>query len=204
MKKKKTKKLLIILILLILFIGLLSYVVFFKKEETHIFTQKDSLVSFKLDESQTNEKEIATQKIYNPDIILPGWGEFTIKANTSDIGNNINLYNPESNVYFNCPKCKGLLNDLKCPYCEKTYEFKEVDQNLYYLKFTIKLKDSDETIYSTDLVKPGYHIKQITLNRPLQVGDYDASILIEPYKSDMATRCNVGEVNVILHVTDTI
>lgn len=204
MKKKRTRILFIILILLILFIILFSYIAYLKDTRIIKFVKEEIPIAIKLDENQTDKQKEVINKKYNPDIVLPGWGEVTISANTRNINSSIDIYNPESNVYFNCPKCKGLLENLHCPYCDQTYEFKDVDQNVYYLKFTISLKENDEVIYSTDLIKPGYHIKDIVLNRELEVGDYKASILIEPYKSDRASKCNSGQVDIILHVTDTI
>lgn len=204
MKKKNTKKLLIILIILIFMIIFFGFLAKRNDKKIINFIKDDVPVSLKLDSNQTNEEAANIQRIYNPDIVLPGWGELTIKANQREIGDCIKIYNPEANIYYNCPKCKGLLQNLYCPYCEKTYDFKEVDQNVYYLKFSIILKDNEELIYSTDLIKPGYHINNIILNKELEVGDYEISILIEPYKSDMATKCNSGEIETILHVTDTI
>lgn len=203
MKKKKRKLYKILILLLILLITVLLCLLFTRNKNVIDYVKEDLPVYMKLEENQTDEKQIKINKIYSPDITLPGWGELTISANTKDIGSQINIYNPESNVYYNCPKCLRLLENLYCPYCQKEYEFKEVNQNVYYLKFTIILKDNNEVIYETNLIKPGYHINNIVFNRELEVGDYEASILIEPYKTDMATKCNCGEVEVLIHATDT-
>ena len=50
--------------------------------------------------------------------------------------------------------------------------------NPCYFKFTIVLKDTDETIYESQYVPPGQSITDVTLTKPLAEGEYNATIKI--------------------------
>jgi len=154
-----------------------------------------------LEESQqdyvANEKQVDHSK----NIVMPGWAEFNIEANTIDITKGIDMYNPSSNRWYKCPKCEAQLDDnLYCEECEKQYKNNEVKEDLYYMTFALVLEENDEVIYQSKLVEPDKHLQHITLTRPLEKGTYDAYVLIKPYKSDMATECNNGKVMITLNV----
>ena len=68
------------------------------------------------------------------------------------------------------------------------------------MTFALVLNDTNEVIYQSNLVEPDKHLQRITLNRPLEKGDYSAYVLIKPYRSDMQTECNNGKVMITLHV----
>ena len=102
-----------------------------------------------------------------PNIIMPGWKQITIDANTTDI-TGVDFYNPDAN--------KGY----------------------YYLKFQLKI--NDEILYESNLVEAGKHIQKIKISRPLNSGIYDAIVFIQPYKMDMETPTNNGEVKIKLIV----
>ena len=154
-----------------------------------------------LEESQqdyvANEKQVDHSK----NIVMPGWGSFTIPANTTDIDKGIDMYNPSSNRWYKCPKCEAQLDDnLYCEECEKQHSKDEAIEDLYYMSFALVLEDNDEVIYESKLVEPNKHLQHITLTRPLEKGSYNAYVLIKPYKSDMATECNNGKVVITLNV----
>ena len=71
----------------------------------------------------------------------------------------------------------------------------------YDLEFTLKLKDSDESLFSTGLIPPGYMCSHVTLNRALNAGEYDAVLYVQPYLQDENhTPVNNAELNILLIV----
>ena len=91
-------------------------------------------------------------------VAVPGWGSIVVPANTTEI--TVDFFNPEEN------------------------------KDLYYLTFELRLIDENtgnqETLYTSGLVEPGLHIQKITLSRPLEAGEYDAIIHVQPYRMDEA------------------
>ncbi len=79
-------------------------------------------------------------------------------------------------------------------------DFYNPDSNkgYYYLKFQLKIQN--EILYESNLVEPGKHIQNIKLHRALDPGEYDATVFIQPYKMDMKTPTNNGEVKLKLIV----
>ena len=65
----------------------------------------------------------------------------------------------------------------------------------FYLQFNIILKDTDELIYSSDLVEYGGYISRIELNREIQKGEYDAIVFIQPYDLSM-NKTNSAQLSV--------
>ena len=74
----------------------------------------------------------------------------------------------------------------------------DANKGYYYLKFQLKIKD--EVLYESNLVESGKHIQNIKISRPLEPGTYDATVFIQPYKMDMKTPTNNGEVKLKLIV----
>ena len=65
----------------------------------------------------------------------------------------------------------------------------------FYLQFNIILKDTDELIYSSDLVEYGGYISRIELNWEIQKGEYDAIVFIQPYDLSM-NKTNSAQLSV--------
>ena len=162
-----------------------------------------------LDPSQGEYVEPEKESKYNhsQNVTLPGWKKIEIPANETNITKGIDLYNPSKNHWYKCPKCHEELDDeMYCEKCNETFVESEAEEDCYYLMFTLYLDsnnngsvdDNDEQIYQSGLVAPDKHIQQITINRPLEEGEYDVLILLQSYKSDMATRCNRGAVKLSL------
>ena len=91
-----------------------------------------------------------------PGVAVPGWGSITIPVNKTEVS--VDFYNPEAN------------------------------KDLYYLTFELRLPDDSdqgyEVLYKSALVEPGLHIQKITLAHPMEAGEYDAIIHVQPYKMD--------------------
>ena len=53
--------------------------------------------------------------------------------------------------------------------------------NECYLRFTLKLSDTGETLYQSGLIAPGMAVEESLLSRTLSRGEYQAEILIEAF-----------------------
>lgn len=66
------------------------------------------------------------------------------------------------------------------------------NEGVCFMEFTIyldknsnkKIDDADEMIYKSGLVQPGYSISKFSINRTLDVGEYDAVVMQQPYSFD--------------------
>lgn len=60
----------------------------------------------------------------------------------------------------------------------------EANAGWYDMTFELRLKETDEVIFTTGLVSPGQYCNQVTLNRPLEAGEYAAILHVQPYMQD--------------------
>ena len=63
----------------------------------------------------------------------------------------------------------------------------EQNDGKYYLTFELYLTNEDgskDVLYKSDLIPPGKHIQRITLAHALEVGEYEATMHVQPYKMD--------------------
>ena len=91
-ENKKDKKSLIIIILLLLIIGLISYFGFFAKSDTD-----DTLA---VDQTQSEYVKPEDPVDRSKNVSLPGWGSFTIPANTKKIDKGFEFHNPDTNFWY--------------------------------------------------------------------------------------------------------
>lgn len=70
--------------------------------------------------------------------------------------------------------------------------------NPCYFHFTIVLNENDEVIYESKYVPPGQAITDVTLSRPLPVGEYPATIQISTIALDGETPLNGANVETVL------
>lgn len=97
-------------------------------------------------------------------VAIPGWAKMTIPPNqTENIV--VDFYNPEAN------------------------------EGKYYLTFELRIPANNEqgyeVLYKSGLILPGKHIQNITLNRGLAPGTYNAILHVQPYRmSDKSTTNN--------------
>ena len=54
----------------------------------------------------------------------------------------------------------------------------------YDLSFTLKLSETDEVIFTTGKIAPGYKCSKVTLERELEPGKYEAIMMVQPYLQD--------------------
>lgn len=75
--------------------------------------------------------------------------------------------------------------------------------NHYSFRVTLTLDATEETLYESGLIDPGYYIEFVTLNKKLQAGDHPATASIVTYSLD-ETEDEIAEtrVKLVLHVMD--
>ena len=56
--------------------------------------------------------------------------------------------------------------------------------NSCYLRFTLRLSDTGETLYQSGLIAPGMAVEESLLSRTLSRGEYEAEIMIEAFTMD--------------------
>lgn len=85
------------------------------------------------------------------------------------------------------------------------------NEGVCFMEFTIyldknsnkKIDDADEMIYKSGLVQPGYSISKFSINRTLEVGEYDAVVMQQPYSFDQQrTKLNNMVVATKIIVTE--
>ena len=105
---------------------------------------------------------------------LPGIsipGWKAIKLPAGKLGADVSLHNPDANAGY------------------------------YDLSFTLKLADSEEVIFTTGSIPPGYKCSRVTLTRELEPGNYLATLFVQPYLQDEhQTPTNNAELEILLIV----
>lgn len=76
----------------------------------------------------------------------------------------------------------------------------EANEGWYYLTFELRLKDTDEVIFTTGLIPPGQYCNQVTLSRPLEKGEYAAVIHVQPYRISDQSPTNNADMETVLIV----
>ena len=57
----------------------------------------------------------------------------------------------------------------------------EANADWYYLTFELRLKETDEVLFTTGLIPPGMYCNKVTLSRPLEAGTYECTMFVQPY-----------------------
>lgn len=67
----------------------------------------------------------------------------------------------------------------------------EDNAGAFYLTFAITLAGENETLWSSGLVEPGSHVRNITLSHPVEAGEYTGCTLhVQPYFMSDKTPAN--------------
>lgn len=111
-----------------------------------------------------------------PGIAIPGWGSITLPAGVTEASTA--LQNPEAN------------------------------EGWYYLTFEMRLPTVDEAtgeegyevLFTTGLIPPGQYCNKVTLNRPLEPGEYKAVVHVQPYTIENMTPTNNADMETVLIV----
>lgn len=76
----------------------------------------------------------------------------------------------------------------------------EANECWYYLTFQLRLKDTDEVIFTTGLIPPGQYCNKVTLTRALEPGKYAAVIHVQPYRISDQSPTNNADMETVLIV----
>ena len=111
-----------------------------------------------------------------PGVAIPGWGTITLPAGVTEAATT--LKNPEANADW------------------------------YYLTFEMRLptvdeetgEESYEVLFTTGLIPPGQYCNQVTLTRPLEAGEYNVILHVQPYRMSDKTPTNNADTETLLIV----
>ena len=77
----------------------------------------------------------------------------------------------------------------------------DANTDWYYLTFELRLKETDEVIFSTGLIPPGLYCNKVTLSRPLEKGTYECTMVVQPYFiREVPTPTNNAVFDILLSV----
>lgn len=84
---------------------------------------------------------------------------------------------------------------------EVSVELTNPEENKVYFEISFYLPETDETIYTSKLIKPGQHLYDITLKKEMEAGEYPLVVKYATYSADEErTPKNSAEVNCTLVV----
>ncbi len=80
-------------------------------------------------------------------------------------------------------------------------ELMNPEENQVYFQISFYLPDTEETIYTSRMIKPGQHLYEITLDKEMAAGEYPLTVRYDTFSADEAmTPRNGAEVNCTLIV----
>ena len=72
------------------------------------------------------------------------------------------------------------------------------NEGKYYLSFTVYLKGEDKVLAETGLIQPGESALKLSLSKALEPGEYEAVVLVQPYRMADGSATNNAEIEIIL------
>ena len=57
----------------------------------------------------------------------------------------------------------------------------EKNADYYNLSFAVRINETGEVLFETGQIEPGYQCSKVTLSRKLEPGEYEITILVQPY-----------------------
>lgn len=74
------------------------------------------------------------------------------------------------------------------------------NEGKYYLSFSLYLNGEDDALAETGLIQPGESALKLRLSHPLEAGEYEAVVLVQPYRMADGSATNNAEIETILIV----
>lgn len=74
------------------------------------------------------------------------------------------------------------------------------NEGKYYLSFSLYLNGEDTALAETGLIQPGKSALKLRLSHPLEAGEYEAVVLVQPYRMADGSATNNAEIETILIV----
>ena len=72
------------------------------------------------------------------------------------------------------------------------------NEEKYYLSFSVYLKDQDKPLAETGLIQPGESALKLSLSKALKPGEYEAVVLVQPYRMADGSATNNAEIETTL------
>ena len=72
------------------------------------------------------------------------------------------------------------------------------NEGKYYLSFSVYLKGQDKPLAETGLIQPGESALKLKLSKALEPGEYEAVVLVQPYRMADGSATNNAEIETIL------
>ena len=150
---------LLLLLLLLLFLLVILFGIFFQhKYDSGKASSETSAVQggvgLTIDPNVKENSHQTSETTTEQGVVISGKEFITVPEGKKEIS--VDFYNPEGNA------------------------------GLYYLTFELRLYNDDEQsyeiLYTSGLVEPGKHIREITLSRELEKGVYKAIVHVQPYR----------------------
>lgn len=177
LRRARRQMIALIVLVAVIILGMVGYILLSDKSTKETLeTSQSTTTALPIDENQAKYEQPEGAADENRNITLPGWGGFTIPANTTTITKGFEFHNPDSNLWTTA----------------------DGSQELYYMSFGLYLAENDELLYQSGLVTPGNYIQTMEMTRALTPGTYEAYVLCQPYLSDGVTPTNAGRVDITL------
>lgn len=91
---------------------------------------------------------------------------------------------------------------FETPKAEGQARIENIAANNYHMQVDIVLDETGETIYSSQLIQPGYSIEYITLNRELEPGEYPATAVFSAITQEELQLFGTAGAQITLYVFD--
>ncbi len=74
------------------------------------------------------------------------------------------------------------------------------NKDCYNMSFTLYLKGETEPLAETGLIQPGESALKLELSRPMEAGEYEATVHVQPYRLPDNSPTNNADIETILIV----
>jgi hypothetical protein len=138
-------------------------------------------------------------------IISGGLRQKEIKENISEKEQNTELeysdqFIDEEDDTLSIYGIKEIKIDEESAEAELYYLNPEQNADRYYIRVSIIMKSTDETVYVSDLIPPGQGIRKIKIDRQLEKGVYPAVFHIQGYKMNDLSSVKGADLDIDLIV----
>ena len=74
------------------------------------------------------------------------------------------------------------------------------NEGWYYLTFQLRLKETNEVLFTTGLIPPGQYCNKVVFTRAMEPGEYDAIVREQPYRISDQSPTNNADLAITLIV----
>jgi len=104
--------------------------------------------------------------------------------------------NIEMNPNISIPGYESL--DFKTGKTKQSVDFYNPDENTCFFRISLVL--NEDTLWTSDYIEPGEHVKSIELSKELDSGDYPATLKYECFRLTDKTPLNGSDIELTLTV----